>query len=139
MSINYLFTHCQLFLDKKARLEVDKHDFIVLNDEGKFFAYWTSEAYGELDFTGFEDLAIIDIAKYMTPMRSGEVKSLTVAGIKGDGNFHYVCLMNEFTSASSGSASIDNVEDNSNWYKYTPDGKEYYSDWEGNWVENTYE
>lgn len=201
-----------------AFIEVDKHDFIVLNNEGKFFAYWMSEAYGTLDFTGFEDLAVIDIAKRMDTMISGEVKSLTVAGIKGDGtvvatgtykddilswgkladiamsdgmivgltedgkvkmtgdfaekmretvegwqdiiaieagyatggnvdnivtaldkngNFYYCSIMNERSGIKAGSASVDKVNDDASWHKYTPDGKEYYSDWEGNWVENT--
>lgn len=67
-----------------AFIEVDKHDFIVLNTEGKFFAYWTSEEYSQLDYTSFEDLCIVDIAKKMKVMGGG-VQSLTVAGVKGDG------------------------------------------------------
>ena len=65
-------------------LEVDKHDFVALNSEGTFYAYWTSEAYNDLDFTGFEGLAVIDIAKHMDTMKN-ELKSLTIAGIKADG------------------------------------------------------
>lgn len=66
-------------------IEVDKHDFIVLDSKGNFYANWTSEEYNTLDFTGFENLAIVDIAKKMELLSSTEVKSLTVAGIKGDG------------------------------------------------------
>lgn len=65
-------------------MEVDKHDFIVLNSEGKFFANWRSEEYSQLDYSGFEDLVVVDIAKKMVVLKS-QVQSLTVAGIKADG------------------------------------------------------
>ncbi len=200
-------------------IEVDKHDFIVLDSKGNFYAYWSSEAYEALDFTGFENLAIIDIAKHMDVMKSGEVKTLTVAGIKGDGTvvatgtyaadvlswgkladiamsdgmivgltedgkvkmtgdfaeqmketvegwtdiiaieagyangsnvdnvvtaldangvFHYACIMNEYASSiATGSGSVDSVTGSAPWRKYTSDGKEFYTDYDGNWVENT--
>lgn len=84
-SLNYMFKNYpseEKLSGEITFIEADKHDFIVLNAEGKFFAYWTSEEYGTLDYTGFEGLAIVDIAKHMG---ENEVESLTVAGVKGDG------------------------------------------------------
>ncbi len=67
-----------------ASIEVDKHDFFVVNEEGKFFAYVSNpDQYAELDFAGFENLVLVDMAKHMG---NGEVESLTVAGLKGDGS-----------------------------------------------------
>ncbi|MBR6709143.1 MAG: hypothetical protein IKL84_05635 [Clostridia bacterium] len=66
-------------------IEVDKHDFIVLDSKGKFYTNWSSEAYDTLDFTGFEGLVMVDIAKHMDMMKHGVVNELTVAGIKADG------------------------------------------------------
>ncbi len=193
-------------------MEVDKHDFIVLNSEGKFFANWISEEYGQLDYTSFEGLVVVDIAKKMVTLKS-EVQSLTVAGIKADGTpvatgtyaqdilswgkladlamsgglivgltadgkvkmtgdyaekmkdivegwtnivaieagyangnfidniisaidsegtFHYACIMNEYNNPEFGSLSVDGVVGKSS-HKYTADGIEYYTDYEGKW------
>ncbi len=219
-ALNYMFKNYpfeEKLLGDIVFIEVDKHDFIVLNSEGKFFAYWSSEAYNELDFTGFEELAIVDIAKHMGSMGSG-VESLTVAGIKGDGTvvatgtyasdilswgkladiamsdgmivgltedgkvkmtgdfaekmketvegwtdivaieagyatgnnidnivtaldsegvFHFATIMNEYSGIESGSISVNGVTGGRSCHKYTADGKEFYTDYEGNWVENT--
>ncbi len=196
-----------------AFIEVDKHDFIVLNTEGRFFAYWTSEEYGQLDYTSFEDLVVVDIAKKMKVMGGG-VQSLTVAGIKADGTpvatgtyaedilswgkladlamsdgmivgltadgkvkmtgdyaekmkdivegwtnivaievghatggnidniisaidsngvFHFAHIVNEYNEPESGSVSVDGAFGGSSCHKYTADGTEYYTDYEGKW------
>ena len=198
-------------------IEVDKHDFIVLNSEGKFFTNWSSEEYTQLDYTGFEDLAIVDIAKYMSTKLGGGIESLTVAGVKGDGTvvatgtyaadilswgkladlamcdgiivgltvdgklkmtgdyapkmkdiiegwtnivaieaghatggnidhiftavdsngvFYFANIMNLFNEPETGTFSADKVNDGCTCRKYTPDGKEYYTTYEGNWEEN---
>ena len=188
-----------------------------MNSEGKYFAYWTSEEYNALDYSGFENLVIVDIAKHMAGMGGG-VESLTVAGIKGDGTvvatgtyasdilswgkladiamsdgmivgltedgkvkmtgdfaekmketveswtnivaievgyatgsnidnivsaldsdgiFHFATIMNERSGVEVGSISVNGVTGGRSCHKYTPDGKEFYTDYEGNWVENT--
>lgn len=65
-------------------MEVDKHDFAVVNENGEVFMHCggNSEAYATLDFSGFKGMAFVDIAKFM---EDGDVKSLTVAGLKADG------------------------------------------------------
>lgn len=65
-------------------MEVDKHDFTVVNENGEVFVYYggSSDAYASLDFSEFTEMAFVDIAKVM---EDGEVKSLTVAGLKADG------------------------------------------------------
>lgn len=73
----------ETFWGKTFSIEVDKHDFFVINTNGKLFAYVTNyDQYAELDFTAFENLALADVAKHMG---KGEVESLTVAGLKDDG------------------------------------------------------
>ena len=69
---------------KPMTIEVDKHDFFVVTEEGKLFALVSSiDQYEGLDFTGFENLVLVDEAKHMN---SGDVESLTIAGIKRDGS-----------------------------------------------------
>lgn len=65
-------------------MEVDKHDFAVVNENGEVFMHYggSSDAYATLDFSNFKGMAFVDIAKVM---EDGEVKSLTVAGLKADG------------------------------------------------------
>ncbi len=194
-------------------MEVDKHDFIVLNSEGRFFANWISEEYAQLDYTSFEDLVVVDIAKKMKVLKS-EVQSLTVAGIKADGTpvatgtyaadilswgkladlamsdgmivgltadgkvkmtgdyaekmkdivegwtnivaievghatggniddiisaidsngvFHFARILNEYNEPESGSISVDGVTGDRSCHKYTADGSEYYTTYEGKW------
>ncbi|MBE6700651.1 MAG: hypothetical protein E7582_02005 [Ruminococcaceae bacterium] len=61
-----------------------------------------------------------------------------VTALDSNGVFHYANLINDRYSANVGSASLDSVNDDSTWHKYTPDGKEYYSDYNGTWVEDEY-
>jgi hypothetical protein len=61
-----------------------------------------------------------------------------VTALDKSGTFHYVSLINERTDASFGSASLDKINDDSTWHKYTPDGKEYYSNYDGEWEANEY-
>lgn len=69
---------------KPVTIEVDKHDFFVVTEEGKLFALVSSiDQYEGLDFTGFENLVLVDEAKHMG---GGEVESLTIAGLKRDGS-----------------------------------------------------
>ncbi|MBE7065565.1 MAG: hypothetical protein E7384_07140 [Ruminococcaceae bacterium] len=66
-------------------IEVDKHDFVVLNDKGDVFMNigGSSDAYNELDFSNFKDMALVDIAK-LTGNDIGklgvDIAALTVAG-----------------------------------------------------------
>lgn len=69
---------------KLVSIEVDKHDFFVVNENGEFFACVNSnKQYVGLDFTGFENLILVEEAKHMD---NGEVESLTIAGLKRDGS-----------------------------------------------------
>ncbi len=74
----------ETFAGKTFSIEVDKHDFFVVNTKGKLFAKVTDlDQFANIDFTNFEDLALVDLAKHMG---KDEVESLTVAGLKGDGS-----------------------------------------------------
>ncbi|HIW74999.1 MAG TPA: hypothetical protein H9684_11820 [Firmicutes bacterium] len=63
-----------------AGIGVDKHDFFVLNQEGRVFLEGGSGTdYTGMDCFGWKDMAVIGAAKYR------EEPSLTVAGIQRDG------------------------------------------------------